>query len=185
MIFHKTRLPGTVEHSILGMVKFLLLIFHLFNDLIFLSEHILCKLWKGHWIETWSKVTSLKLRSQEIKTRRKTGIIPFCAHLSIHKISWLLKDHCLWSRTVTEPGSFCLTHSKPKCWDTELGSRKDLSARQSSEETKEQASDLPPQKQGDWGIYGIKNKGAGWSEAWGAWGNVVGKTCDNHRSAQV
>ena len=125
------------------------------------------------------------LRSQEIKTRRKTGIIPFCAHLSIHKISWLLKDHCLWSRTVTEPGSFCLTHSKPKCWDTELGSRKDLSARQSSEETKEQASDLPPQKQGDWGIYGIKNKGAGWSEAWGAWGNVVGKTCDNHRSAQV
>ena len=35
-----------------------------------MNEYVLCKLWKGHWIEAYNKVTSLKLRSQEIKIQR-------------------------------------------------------------------------------------------------------------------
>ena len=35
------------------------------------------------------------------------------------------------------------------------------------------------------GIYGLRNKAAGHSEAWRAWGKVTGERCDNLPSAQV
>lgn len=63
--------------------------------------------------------------------------------------------------------------------------RERLLAKQPSKETGEKVSEPPPQRQGAPGICGIKNKAAGWSEVYGAWGKSVGKRCSNHRSAQV
>lgn len=31
----------------------------------------------------------------------------------------------------------------------------------------------------------MRNKAAGWSEAWEAWGKVIGKRCGHHGSAQA
>ena len=56
-----------------------------------------------------------------------------------------------------------------------LQQREGLFTRQSSQEIGEQASDMPPLKQGAQGIYGIKNKEAVWSEGWRAQGKVIGK----------
>lgn len=36
-----------------------------------------------------------------------------------------------------------------------------------------------------WGLYGVTNQAARRSEAWGAWGEVIGNRCDNRHSAQV
>ena len=46
-------------------------------------------------------------------------------------------------------------------------------------------SDLPPQRRGVLGIYGIRNKEAGLSEVRGAWGKVIGKRCSHHCPAGV
>ena len=53
-----------------------------------------------------------------------------------------------------------------------------------SEEMEEKVSSQPPLRQGACGVCGIKNKEAGWSEAWRAWANVIGKKWSNHCSAQ-
>lgn len=49
-----------------------------------------------------------------------------------------------------------------------------LFTRQPSEEMGKQVSDLPSCRQGAQGTSGIKDKEAGQSEAWGAWGKLVG-----------
>ena len=66
-----------------------------------------------------------------------------------------------------------------------LQQREGLFTRQSSQEIGEQASDMPPLKQGAQGIYGMRNEAAEWFEAWEAWGKVIEKRCSGCGSGQV
>ena len=80
-------------------------------------------------------------------------------------------------KIVSKPRSFYLAHSKPNRWEAEVCSREDLFPMQPNEKG-EQVSEPPPRGQGPWEVCGLKNKEAGHSEVWGAWGGwgkVIGK----------
>lgn len=64
---------------------------------------------------------------------------------------------------VTEPGSFCLTSSKQKHWNA----RKQRVYSQGSQSRDRTSLKPASGRQGAWGIYEIKTKGAGQSEALG------------------
>lgn len=92
-----------------------------------------------------------------------------------------------WSDLLSNQVPLAWCTSKRKSWDNEVCSKRGFICRIAKEAT-ELVSDMHPQRQGAQMIYGIMNKEAGWSEAWGALGardNMIGKRYNYHHSEQV
>ena len=101
-------------------------------------------------------------------------------------MEWTVSGRMLREGLVREPGLFCLTHNKQKHCDDKVCSKE----RVYSQDTQDRRTSFKSAslKARGLGIYEIKNKTAGWSEAWGAWGvwgKAIGKRCSNCPSAQV
>lgn len=91
------------------------------------------------------------------------------------------------SRSPKSPGSFCpKAHTASQ--NTEmpgLQPREGLFERQPRKETERTNLRSASEKARDSGIYGIMNIEAGWPDAWGARGKVIGKRCTDCSSGQV